>query len=67
MLHRQFKKLRALDRFVKSAINILKREDFDDEIFRKRVEKNTQILEKSRASLIKMIHIQKLWKILLPQ
>lgn len=52
MLHRQFKKLRALDRFVKSAINILKREDFDDEIFKKELKKNTQILEKVEPVLL---------------
>ncbi|GKH61336.1 hypothetical protein [Campylobacter ureolyticus] len=50
--NKRVKYLRALDRFVKSAINILKREDFDDEIFRKRVEKNTQTLEKVEPVLL---------------
>lgn len=36
---KRIKYIRALDRFVKSAINILKRKDFDAEIFKKRVEK----------------------------
>ncbi|WP_396021486.1 hypothetical protein [Campylobacter hominis] len=49
----EVKKLRALDRFVKSAINILKREDFDDEIFKKRVEKKYTNIRKSRARFIK--------------
>ena len=52
-INKRVKYIRALDRFVKSAINILKREDFDDEIFIKRVEKNTQILEKVEPVLLK--------------
>lgn len=37
--NKRVKYLRALDRFVKSAINILKREDFDDEILEKELKK----------------------------
>lgn len=38
--------LRALEKFAKSAINGLKREDFDELQFRSRVVKNTEILAK---------------------
>ncbi|PSM51679.1 hypothetical protein CBLAS_1100 [Campylobacter blaseri] len=40
------KYIRALERFVKSAINLLKREDFDKELFEARVFKNLEVLKK---------------------
>ncbi|NLY04238.1 MAG: hypothetical protein GXZ15_05295 [Campylobacter sp.] len=40
------KYIRALERFGKSAIVILKRDDFDKELFRDRVSKNLEILHK---------------------
>lgn len=40
------KYIRALERFVKSAIAILKRDDFKEELFRERVEKNLIVLKK---------------------
>ncbi|MCI6989652.1 MAG: hypothetical protein MR902_08925 [Campylobacter sp.] len=39
--------LRALSKFANSAIILIKRDDFDEEIFKKRVEKNYEILIKS--------------------
>lgn len=38
--------IRALEKFAKSAINNLKRDDFDLEIFNQRISKNKQSLEK---------------------
>lgn len=38
--------IRALERFVSSAVSILKRDDFDMEIFKIRVGKNYEILKK---------------------
>lgn len=49
---KRVKYIRALDRFAKSAINILKREDFETEIFKKRVEKNLEILNKVEPVLL---------------
>lgn len=40
------KYLRALERFSKSLISILKREDFDEDKFKKRRDKNYEILQK---------------------
>lgn len=40
------KYIRALERFVKSAVGILKRDDFKEELFRQRVEKNLTVLRK---------------------
>lgn len=40
------KYIRALERFAKSAISILKRDSFDEELFKIRVEKNLEILQK---------------------
>lgn len=45
----RIKYIRALERFAKSAILLLKRDDFDAEIFKIRVEKNYEILKKCRA------------------
>lgn len=49
---KRVKYIRALDRFAKSAIGLLKREDFDAEIFKKRVEKNIEILNKVEPVLL---------------
>lgn len=38
--------LRALERFSKSLINILKRDDYDEEKFKYRVAKNYEVLKK---------------------
>lgn len=43
---KRVKYIRALERFAKSAISTLKREDFDAAQFRLRVEKNLKILSK---------------------
>lgn len=40
------KYIRALERFSKSAISLLKRDDFDKELFRNRVIKNIETLNK---------------------
>ncbi len=41
------KYLRNLERFYKTAVAALKREDFDEKLFRERVQKNAQIFAKS--------------------
>ncbi|MSN96005.1 hypothetical protein F1B92_02150 [Campylobacter sp. FMV-PI01] len=46
---KRVKYIRALERFVKSAILILKRDDFDSELFRKRINKNLEALNKVEA------------------
>lgn len=43
---KRVKYLRALEKFAKSAISGLKREDFDEERFRARAGKNAEILTK---------------------
>ncbi|QKF92098.1 hypothetical protein [Campylobacter sp. CCUG 57310] len=43
---RRVKYLRGLEKFAKSAISGLKREDYDEEQFRLRVAKNAEILAK---------------------
>ena len=43
------KYIRALERFVKSAVALLKRDDFDAELFAKRMAKNYEILSKAQA------------------
>ena len=43
---KRVKYLRGLEKFAKSAISGLKREDFEEERFRARVEKNAEILVK---------------------
>ena len=43
------KYIRALERFVKSAVALLKRDDFDAELFAKRMAKNYEILSKAEA------------------
>ena len=43
---KRVKYLRGLEKFVKSAISGLKREDFDDAQFRARAAKNAEILRK---------------------
>ncbi|CAM4051620.1 hypothetical protein [Campylobacter armoricus] len=43
------KYVRALEKFVNSAINALKREDFDLVLFRERIQKNAKIFEKVQA------------------
>lgn len=40
------KYIRALERFSKSAITLLKRDDFNEELFRSRVKKNREALNK---------------------
>ncbi|ABS52155.1 hypothetical protein [Campylobacter hominis] len=45
----RIKYIRALERFSGSVINLLKKADFDDEIFRARVAKNYEILKKCEA------------------
>lgn len=40
------KYIRALERFSKSSISLLKKDDFDKELFKNRVSKNLEILEK---------------------
>ena len=40
------KYIRALERFCKSAIAILKRDDFNDDLFKERVIKNLEVLKK---------------------
>ncbi|CZE50831.1 Uncharacterised protein [Campylobacter geochelonis] len=44
---KRVKYIRALERFAKSAINLLKRDDFDKEMFEKRVSKNLEILKRA--------------------
>lgn len=44
------KYIRALERFVKSAVALLKRDDFDAELFAKRIAKNYEILSKAAAT-----------------
>ncbi|WP_149719749.1 hypothetical protein [Campylobacter concisus] len=46
---KRVKYLRSLEKFAKSAINGLKRDDFDESEFRQRVEKNAKIMEKVEA------------------
>ena len=46
---KRVKYLRALEKFAKSAINVLKRDDFDETEFRQRVEKNAKVIEKIEA------------------
>ncbi|WP_148822717.1 hypothetical protein [Campylobacter concisus] len=46
---KRVKYLRALEKFAKSAINGLKRDDFDEDEFRQRVEKNAKVIEKVEA------------------
>lgn len=46
---KRVKYLRALEKFAKSAINGLKRDDFDETEFRQRVEKNAKVIEKIEA------------------
>ena len=46
---KRVKYLRALEKFAKSAINGLKRDDFDESEFRQRVEKNAKVIEKVEA------------------
>lgn len=43
------KYIRALERFVKSAVALLKRDDFDAVLFAKRMAKNYEILSKAAA------------------
>ena len=43
---KRVKYIRALERFVKSAIAVLKREDFDEELFKVRMQKNYQVVAK---------------------
>lgn len=45
----RIKYIRALERFAKSAISILKRDDFDENLFKIRTEKNYEILKKIEA------------------
>ena len=45
---KRVKYLRGLEKFVKSAISGLKREDFDDAQFRARAAKNAEIFRKFR-------------------
>ena len=47
---KRVKYLRALEKFAKSAINGLKRDDFDEAEFRQRVEKNAKVIEKVEYS-----------------
>ena len=44
--NKRIKYLRSLEKFTKSTINGLKREDFDEVAFLSRVAKNTEILRK---------------------
>ena len=46
---KRVKYLRALEKFAKSAINGLKRDDFAEAEFRQRVEKNAKVIEKVEA------------------
>ena len=46
----RIKYIRALERFVKSAVALLKREDFDAGLFAKRIAKNYEILSKAAAT-----------------
>lgn len=43
---KRVKYIRALERFCKSAIAILKRDDFDNELFKIRIQKNLDVLKK---------------------
>ena len=43
------KYIRALERFVKSAVALLKRDDFDAALFAKRMAKNYEILWNGRS------------------
>lgn len=43
------KYIRSLERFVKSAVALLKRDDFDADLFAKRMAKNYEILSKAEA------------------
>ncbi|HEC1751047.1 TPA: hypothetical protein R1712_000544 [Campylobacter lari] len=43
------KYVRALEKFTNSAVNALKREDFDLTLFRERMQKNAKIFEKVQA------------------
>ena len=45
----RIKYIRALERFAKSAISILKRDDFDENLFKIRVIKNYEVLKKIQA------------------
>ena len=45
----RIKYIRALERFAKSAISILKRDDFDEGLFKIRTEKNYEVLKKVEA------------------
>ncbi|MDA3056910.1 hypothetical protein OFN97_01405 [Campylobacter sp. VBCF_05 NA6] len=45
----RIKYIRALERFAKSAISILKRDDFDENLFKIRVIKNYEVLKKVEA------------------
>ena len=45
----RIKYIRALERFAKSAISILKRDDFDENLFQIRVIKNYEVLKKVEA------------------
>ena len=49
---KRVKYLRGLEKFVKSAISGLKREDFDDAQFRARAAKNAEILRKIEPVLL---------------
>ncbi|WP_033915749.1 hypothetical protein [Campylobacter sputorum] len=43
---KRVKYIRSLEKFVKSIIGIIKRDDFDKNLFRQRVEKSFEILKK---------------------
>ena len=46
---KRVKYLRALEKFAKSAMNVLERDDFDEGEFQHRVEKKAQVIEKVEA------------------
>ncbi|MGH1600653.1 hypothetical protein [Campylobacter majalis] len=46
---KRVKYLRALEKFAKSAVTSLKRDDFDENEFRLRMNKNAKIFEKAQA------------------
>lgn len=46
---KRVKYIRALEKFVKSIIGILKRDDFDEVLFKQRVEKSFESLKKVEA------------------
>ncbi|MGG7073046.1 hypothetical protein U5B43_02130 [Campylobacter sp. 9BO] len=57
---KRVKYIRALEKFAKSAISALKRDDFDKSEFEKRSEKNAKILEKLEPVFLDQPYIKEL-------